>query len=442
MDPNQPASSSAPASEFDLMASELTKQVCCIKYSLMACNAFGIMLGIFVVLFGISYPEENFPGGYKGKQTAGISGFFIVFTLIGYYGAHRQKVYFLVPYSIIIFLFLGGNLIMWGVKPKKSVLDPDSNAVLILGGVFIVLMIFALWLAWQERKKNISGNVQVTSTAGTGNSALVAAAAANAAAINYNSTFNGYTTTSYQQAAANQFSAQFASLPLATQQQALALYKTLQSQPPGLCANSNNIPMGDRLSHRSSPVPAMMSMNHLSPSPYPHYSLSSIGDNVQRQGASNISTDPLTNRSRHGSNSSIHHSLSPSSHIQMTQATAAQSNRENIDRNTGVLNGTGSVSTGGGGGGGSGGGGSGGGGGGANSASVSAGAGTGASGSTGSAGRSAYSASASGHNRYASSNSEHARLIKNNHLNVLYQPSSNSYITVPARYNSERMLMY
>ena len=35
---------------------------CCLKYSLMACNAFGIMLGIFVVLFGISYPDEGFPG--------------------------------------------------------------------------------------------------------------------------------------------------------------------------------------------------------------------------------------------------------------------------------------------------------------------------------------------------------------------------------------------
>ena len=147
----------------DSTAGELTKQVCCVKYSLMACNAFGIMLGIFVVLFGISYPEEGFPGGYKGKETAGISGFFIIFTLIGYYGAHRQKVYFLVPYSIIIFLFLGGNLVMWGVKPEQSVLDPDSNAVLILAGVYVVLMAFALWLAFQERKKLTQGNVHVTS---------------------------------------------------------------------------------------------------------------------------------------------------------------------------------------------------------------------------------------------------------------------------------------
>lgn len=154
-------------SDADMEDGELTKQVCCVKYSLMACNAFGIMLGIFVVLFGISYPEVGFPGGYKGKETAGISGFFIIFTLIGYYGAHRQKIYFLVPYSVIIFAFLGGNLVMWGVKPEKSVLKPDSKAVLILGGVYLVLMAFALWLAFQERKKRAYGNVQVTSTAGT-----------------------------------------------------------------------------------------------------------------------------------------------------------------------------------------------------------------------------------------------------------------------------------
>lgn len=135
-----------------------------------ACNAFGIMLGIFVVLFGLAYPEENFPGGYRGKETAGISGFFIVFTLIGYYGAHRQKVYFLVPYSIIIFLFLGGNVTMWAIKPDESVLDPDSNAVYILGGVFVVLMVFALMLAWQEKRK--IAQAQVTTTTVTANGGL------------------------------------------------------------------------------------------------------------------------------------------------------------------------------------------------------------------------------------------------------------------------------
>ena len=107
------------------------------------------------VLFGTAYPEENFPGGYKGKETAGISAFFIVFTLIGYYGAHRQRIYFLIPYSIIIFLFLGGNLMMWSIKPEESVLDPDSDAIKIIGSVFALVMVCALWLAWQERKKNL-----------------------------------------------------------------------------------------------------------------------------------------------------------------------------------------------------------------------------------------------------------------------------------------------
>lgn len=37
--------SGGPGGGEDGMTEELTKQVCCIKYSLMACNAFGIMLG-------------------------------------------------------------------------------------------------------------------------------------------------------------------------------------------------------------------------------------------------------------------------------------------------------------------------------------------------------------------------------------------------------------
>lgn len=53
------------------------------QYFLMSSNAFGIMLGIFLVLFGLAYPDEQFPGGYRGKETAGIAGVFIFFTLIG-----------------------------------------------------------------------------------------------------------------------------------------------------------------------------------------------------------------------------------------------------------------------------------------------------------------------------------------------------------------------
>lgn len=154
------------ASDYDaFMPEESSRQVFCVKYSLMACNAFGLMMGLFVVLFGMSYPEEKFPGGYQGKATAGISGFFIIFTLIGYYGAHKQKIYLLVIYSTIIILFLGGNLAMWVIDPTQSVLDPYSNTFLVLTGVFLLLLVFALWLAWQERKRIRLANVQISSSA-------------------------------------------------------------------------------------------------------------------------------------------------------------------------------------------------------------------------------------------------------------------------------------
>lgn len=58
----------------------------CLKYFLMSSNAFGLMIGIFLVLFGMAYKEESFPGGYKGKETSGIAGVFIFVTLIGYCG--------------------------------------------------------------------------------------------------------------------------------------------------------------------------------------------------------------------------------------------------------------------------------------------------------------------------------------------------------------------
>lgn len=73
-----------------------------LKYFLMSSNAFGLMIGIFVVLFGMAYPGESmpschnfdppshadvgFPGGHKGKETAIYASVFIFFTLIGYCG--------------------------------------------------------------------------------------------------------------------------------------------------------------------------------------------------------------------------------------------------------------------------------------------------------------------------------------------------------------------
>ena len=63
-----------------------TQRLKCMKYSLMVINSFGVLLGFFIVLFGLSYPTVDFPGGYKGKETAMFAGVFIFFSLIGYCG--------------------------------------------------------------------------------------------------------------------------------------------------------------------------------------------------------------------------------------------------------------------------------------------------------------------------------------------------------------------
>ena len=67
------------------------KKFLILKYFLMSSNAFGSMIGIFLVLFGISYPREKFPGGYRGQETAAIAGGFIFFSLIGYCGVSRES---------------------------------------------------------------------------------------------------------------------------------------------------------------------------------------------------------------------------------------------------------------------------------------------------------------------------------------------------------------
>lgn len=67
-------------------SSNSTQKLKCMKYSLMVINSFGVLLGFFIVLFGLAYPTVNFPGGYKGKETAMFAGVFIFFSLIGYCG--------------------------------------------------------------------------------------------------------------------------------------------------------------------------------------------------------------------------------------------------------------------------------------------------------------------------------------------------------------------
>ncbi|RWS28119.1 hypothetical protein B4U80_02610 [Leptotrombidium deliense] len=139
---------------------ERTRRFSCMKYFLMASNAFGVMIGVFVVLFGIAYPKERFPGGYTGKQCAIFSCVFIFFTLFGYCSAHHQKVLFLLIYSVVIFFFVIGNAFFWLISPETSIVDFESNSILFLGILFIVIMIFALILSWQIRTLNENNSQQ------------------------------------------------------------------------------------------------------------------------------------------------------------------------------------------------------------------------------------------------------------------------------------------
>uniref|UniRef100_T1KY00 Uncharacterized protein n=1 Tax=Tetranychus urticae TaxID=32264 RepID=T1KY00_TETUR len=147
---------------------EKSKIFCCTKYTLMACNAFGIMLGIFVVLFGMSYPEERFPGGYRGKTTAAISIVMIFFTLIGYCGAHHQKAYFLIIYSIIIVLFVVSNVATFFVLPEHSLFNLEGKTFWILTMVLGCVLAFACLFAYQVRTRSNSSSTTTTTTTTTG----------------------------------------------------------------------------------------------------------------------------------------------------------------------------------------------------------------------------------------------------------------------------------
>lgn len=105
------------------------KNLKCIKYTLMTINSFGLIIGIFVVLFGLAYPTVTFPGGYVGKETAGFAGLFIFFSLVGYCGAHHMKLFFLVPYIGVIGLGLVLNVFRWISKREKTCLDAKGTIV-------------------------------------------------------------------------------------------------------------------------------------------------------------------------------------------------------------------------------------------------------------------------------------------------------------------------
>ena len=65
---------SLPESLITMEGMEGLQRLKCMKYTLMVINSFGVLLGFFIVLFGMSYKEQIFPGGYKGKETAIFAG--------------------------------------------------------------------------------------------------------------------------------------------------------------------------------------------------------------------------------------------------------------------------------------------------------------------------------------------------------------------------------
>jgi hypothetical protein len=69
--------------------------------------------------------------------------------------AHHQKIYALILYSLIILVFIGGNVVLWGVKPEFLVLDPESRTVYVVCGLFLILMVIGVALSWQIRSRNI-----------------------------------------------------------------------------------------------------------------------------------------------------------------------------------------------------------------------------------------------------------------------------------------------
>ena len=76
-------------------------------------------------------------------------------TCITQFKAHHQKIYALLLYSAIIFVFIGGNVILWGVKPELNVLDPESRTVYCVCGLFLILSVIGIVLSWQIRRHSL-----------------------------------------------------------------------------------------------------------------------------------------------------------------------------------------------------------------------------------------------------------------------------------------------
>lgn len=104
----------------------------CLKYSLMVINSFGLIIGILVVMFGFAYPEENFPGGHTGRETAYFAIVFIFFSLIGYCGAVHQKLFFLIPYVVVIALGMIYNFFKWATNKETTCLNAKSYSIMFI----------------------------------------------------------------------------------------------------------------------------------------------------------------------------------------------------------------------------------------------------------------------------------------------------------------------
>lgn len=145
------------------------------KYSLIIINVFGFILAIFNALFGIGYKEKIWPGGYTGGQMAIFSLFVMVFTTVGYCGAHHHKAYLLVIYGFILFIFTVGNVVIWVVYNDKSMLGSMQHGYIVFfSTIDFFLMLFAFFMAFKMRQnqpqQSLSSQQQTFSQ---GNSILI-----------------------------------------------------------------------------------------------------------------------------------------------------------------------------------------------------------------------------------------------------------------------------
>lgn len=124
----------------------------CLKFSLMVCNSFGIVIGFFVVLFGLAYSGVTFPGGFNGHDTALFAIGFILFSFVGYCGAHRLSFWLLSFYGVVIFLMLVSSILKLFYKADIICIEPKSYAIIFISTIFVTMMIFSFILSHKLRR--------------------------------------------------------------------------------------------------------------------------------------------------------------------------------------------------------------------------------------------------------------------------------------------------